>query len=163
MAIIGNIGRIPVFDNKEEAVVWGKHNGLTGHHTHIILVKIGYMGGDNHVEAIGKQVRATSLDLIAPEPISVGKEGRKWCWRPGNMRRYGGSGKCCERYANPGGGGQCMSYHECFEESWCKGAGKSVDISPQTTQPQTQPPPPQVSTPQTTPIINPDSSDDSGY
>lgn len=58
MAIIGNIDGVPVFDKKEEALVWGKRNNLTGYHTHTIAGKIGYMGGTNHTAAI--QVIATT-------------------------------------------------------------------------------------------------------
>ena len=52
MAIIGNIDGLPVFDTKEEAIVWGRRNGLTGYHTHDMNGKTGYMGGDNHARAI---------------------------------------------------------------------------------------------------------------
>ena len=52
MAIIGNIGGVPIFDKKEEALVWGKRNGLTGYHTHNMNGKVGYMGGDDHSKAV---------------------------------------------------------------------------------------------------------------
>jgi hypothetical protein len=52
MAIIGNIGGLPVFDKKEEAITWGKRNGLTGYHTHTVSGKVGYMGGSNHAQAV---------------------------------------------------------------------------------------------------------------
>jgi len=58
MAIIGNKDGLPIFDKKEEAIVWGRHNGLTGYHTHTMNGKIGYMGGTNHTAAI--QVIATT-------------------------------------------------------------------------------------------------------
>jgi hypothetical protein len=52
MAIIGNIDGLPIYDSKEEALVWGKHNGLTGYHTHNMNGKVGYMGGDDHSKAV---------------------------------------------------------------------------------------------------------------
>ena len=52
MAIIGNIRGLPVFDKKEEALVWGRRNNLTGYHTHTINRQTGYMGGSNHTEAV---------------------------------------------------------------------------------------------------------------
>ena len=52
MATIGNMGGLPIFDNKQEAIVWGKRNNLTGYHTHTINRQIGYMGGSDHAEAI---------------------------------------------------------------------------------------------------------------
>ena len=52
MAIIGNIDGVPVFDKKEEALVWARRNGLTGYHTHNMQGRIGYMGGSNHEKAI---------------------------------------------------------------------------------------------------------------
>ena len=54
MAIIGNIDGIPVFDKKEEALVWGKRNDLTGYHTHNRNGTIGYMGGSDHAKAVQK-------------------------------------------------------------------------------------------------------------
>ena len=57
MAIIGNIDGVPVFDKKEEAIVWGKRSGLTGYHTHDMNGATGYMGGKSHAIAILK-VRA---------------------------------------------------------------------------------------------------------
>ena len=52
MAIIGNIDGVPVFDKKEEALVWGKRNGLTGYHTHGMNGTTGYMGGSSHSAAV---------------------------------------------------------------------------------------------------------------
>ena len=54
MAIIGNIDGVPVFDKKEEAIVWGKRNGLTGYHTHNMNGITGYMGGSDHAKAVQK-------------------------------------------------------------------------------------------------------------
>ena len=60
-------------------------------------------------------------------PTGVGKEERNWCWRPGNMRRYGGTGNCCERYAAHDPNALCMDYHDCYRESWCyRGVGRTV-------------------------------------
>ena len=66
MAIIGNIGGVPIFDKKEEALVWGKRNNLTGHHTHIIAGKTGYMGGSDHVKAVQA---VTSITTPTPAPV----------------------------------------------------------------------------------------------
>ena len=52
MAIIGNIDGLPIYDTKEEALVWARHNGLTGYHTHDMNGRIGYMGGDDHYKAV---------------------------------------------------------------------------------------------------------------
>ena len=64
MAIIGNKDGLPIFDKKEEAIVWGRRNGLTGYHTHTTNGKIGYMGGDDHskaVQILSKTTTSTSL------------------------------------------------------------------------------------------------------
>ena len=52
MAIIGNIDGLPIYDSKEEALVWGKRNVLTGYHTHNMNGKVGYMGGEDHSKAV---------------------------------------------------------------------------------------------------------------
>mgnify|MGYP003154391959 CR=1 FL=1 len=63
MAIIGNIDGLPIYDTKEEALVWARHNRLTGYHTHDMNGKVGYMGGDNHskaVQVLSKTTTSTS-------------------------------------------------------------------------------------------------------
>ena len=59
MSVIGNIGGVPIFDKKEEALVWSRRNDLTGYHTHTVSGKIGYMGGDDHFEAVKAVVKQT--------------------------------------------------------------------------------------------------------
>ena len=60
MAIIGNIDGLPVYDSKEEALVWAKRNGLAGYHTHTLSGKLGYMGGDDHSKAVQASSNTTT-------------------------------------------------------------------------------------------------------
>ena len=80
MAIIGNIDGVPVFDKKEEAMVWGKRNGLTGYHTHDMNGTTGYMGGSDHAKAVQK-VRVI-INPTTPTPTTT----------PTTTRTSGGGG-----------------------------------------------------------------------
>ena len=68
MAIIGNIGGVPIFDKKEEALVWGKRNNLTGYHIHMLANKTGYMGGSEHAGAVQAVTGVTSIATPTPTP-----------------------------------------------------------------------------------------------
>ena len=79
MAIIGNIDGVPIFDKKGEARVWGKHNGLTGYHTHNMNGATGYMGGTSHAKAVQK-VRVitnptTPTTTTTPTPTTTRTSG----------------------------------------------------------------------------------------
>ena len=68
MAIIGNIDGVPIFDGKEEALVWGKHKGLTGYHIHMLANKTGYMGGSEHEEAVQVVTSVITPTVQTPVP-----------------------------------------------------------------------------------------------
>ena len=70
MTIIGNIDGVPIFDKKEEALVWGKRKSLTGYHTHMLANKTGYMGGSEHTEAVQAVTGVTSIATPTPTPPS---------------------------------------------------------------------------------------------
>ena len=70
MSIIGNISGVPVFNKKEEALVWGKRKGLTGYHTHTISGKTGYMGGSDHEKAV-KTVPGAPTITATPKPVTT--------------------------------------------------------------------------------------------
>ena len=70
MALIGKIDNIPVFNTKNEALVWGRRNNLKGYHTQKVRGVLGYMGGSDHSEAkkkIKRVIRATSTVPTTPE------------------------------------------------------------------------------------------------
>ena len=72
MAIIGNIRGLPVFDKKEEAVVWGERNNLTGYHTHTILDKKGYVGGtDNPLNILKRPGNGTGESHPCKDPLWI--------------------------------------------------------------------------------------------
>ena len=75
MAIIGNIRGLPVFDKKEEAIVWGKRNGLTGYHTHNMNGTTGYMGGSDHAKAVQKARGVTNITIPTTTRTSGGGGG----------------------------------------------------------------------------------------
>ena len=52
MSILRHIRRIPLFSTPLEAMAWGRSRGLKGYHSHAFGVKVGYMGGANHHEAM---------------------------------------------------------------------------------------------------------------
>ena len=75
MAIIGYIDGVPVFDKKEEALVWGKRNGLTGYHTHGMNGTTGYMGGSDHAKAVQKVRVITSPTTPTTTPTTTRTSG----------------------------------------------------------------------------------------
>ena len=103
MAVIGNIDGVPVFDKKEEALVWGKRNVLTGYHTHLISGKTGYMGGDDHskaVKAITKQTPGNGTGDIHPckDPLWI----NMLLGTPSNLQKIDYCNRCA---AQPGSNG----------------------------------------------------------
>jgi len=52
MSVLKTINSIPVFSTVERAEMWGKQFGLTGYHTHTVLGQTGYMGGQDHNQAV---------------------------------------------------------------------------------------------------------------
>ena len=75
MAIIGIKDGLPIFDKKEEAIVWGKRNGLTGSHTHNMNGTIGYMGGTSHAKAVQKVRVITSPTTPTTTPTTTRTSG----------------------------------------------------------------------------------------
>ena len=51
MSLIGSITNVPLFSTIEEALAWGRLNGLSGYHVHNYQGQTGYMGGANHARA----------------------------------------------------------------------------------------------------------------
>ena len=52
MSILRHIRKVPLFSPPLEAMAWGRSRGLKGYHSHAFGVKVGYMGGANHHEAM---------------------------------------------------------------------------------------------------------------
>ena len=52
MSILTRIHRIPLFNNQQKAIEWGRQFGLEGFHTHPFQDQTGYMAGSSHNQAI---------------------------------------------------------------------------------------------------------------
>jgi len=50
MSILKRMNGIPVYTNIDEALEWGKSNGMLGYHVHKHMSVTGYMGGRNHAD-----------------------------------------------------------------------------------------------------------------
>tara|TARA_Y100000310_G_C20141629_1_gene560546 strand:- start:35 stop:304 length:270 start_codon:yes stop_codon:yes gene_type:complete len=88
MAVITTIAGIPLYTTVQEAIAWGRANGLSGYHTHSWQGQTGYMGGVNHLQATG-----LPLNTNAPQTATS----------PFTTRRSGGS--TVSRRVTSGGGG----------------------------------------------------------
>jgi len=69
MIILTIIDGIPLFKDIERAILWGKQFGLTGYHAHTFDNQVGYMGGDNHNQAI-KAVSKGVIEQALPSTIN---------------------------------------------------------------------------------------------
>ena len=69
MALLTHIGVIPLFSTIEEAVHWGGLRGIVGYHTHHFNNKIGYMGGEDHSQAMQGYVSPTTTPTPIPTPV----------------------------------------------------------------------------------------------
>ena len=48
MSILTSIDGMPLFSTMQEAIQWANSRGLSGYHTHVYNIQIGYMGGATH-------------------------------------------------------------------------------------------------------------------
>ena len=63
MPILTTISGIPVYSTKQQAIAWGRANGLSGYHVHYYQGQRGYMGGTSHSTATGSPVTTTRVSL----------------------------------------------------------------------------------------------------
>ena len=79
MAIITTIAGIPLYTTVQEAIAWGRANGLSGYHTHNWQGQTGYMGGTNHLQATGLPLNTnapqTAVSQSTPRRTTSGGGG----------------------------------------------------------------------------------------
>ena len=73
MSIIGNIAGVPLFTTIQEALDWASSMGLNGYHRHNLNGKQGYMGGANHQQATGTDIK---LNPVPSRSVSPGSSSR---------------------------------------------------------------------------------------
>ena len=52
MSILTRIDDIPLFNNSQRAMEWGRQFGLKGFHTHVFQDQTGYMAGNSHSQVM---------------------------------------------------------------------------------------------------------------
>jgi hypothetical protein len=71
MAILTEIGGIPLFTSVGEALAWAKANFMQGYHTHTYRGKVGYMGGKTHSRAVNQRYnninQITTPQIVVPQ------------------------------------------------------------------------------------------------
>tara|TARA_R100001460_G_scaffold18102_3_gene38463 strand:- start:55 stop:417 length:363 start_codon:yes stop_codon:yes gene_type:complete len=74
MPVLTTIGGIPVYTTRQQAIAWGRANGLSGYHIHYYQGQRGYMGGTNHSTATGSPVTTNRIivnRIQTPRPRTV--------------------------------------------------------------------------------------------
>ena len=75
MAILTHIDNTPLYSTVNEALTWGKQNGLEGYHVHKYKDVAGYMSGYTHIKTSKSNQLASKRSTPSRAARSISSNG----------------------------------------------------------------------------------------